>query len=104
VPRFKGLGSDIGAYELAPSIGLRPAADGSLAVEYEFKANDTNRVSASMDLIDWRSLGTKVADPAGGFEVERVDPSAFQQRFYRVEPMTERLLFESAPRGSNLSE
>jgi hypothetical protein len=85
VSRPKGLASDIGAFELAPQLLLRSLPEGKLRLDYAFQAGRTNLVDATTKLVDWASLGVKVADTNGVFELEQLDPALFPVRFYRVQ-------------------
>jgi hypothetical protein len=85
VPRPKGLASDIGAFELSPSLTLSAAGLGRVRIDYSFKAGQTNSVSTSTDLLNWVLLGTRVSDPNGVFEIEEVDREQFPNRFYRIQ-------------------
>jgi hypothetical protein len=51
----------------------------------QFQASQTNAVSASTNLTDWLSLGLRVSDTNGLFQIEEVDPMHLPIRFYRVQ-------------------
>lgn len=88
VARPKGSGCDIGAFELAPALKLT-GGDGEVRVEYFFRSSQTCEVSVSADLAHWTSLGSRVANAEGSFEIERVDPSKAPRRFYAIKNAAE---------------
>jgi hypothetical protein len=85
VSRPKGLACDIGAFELTPTLTLTASSTNTALVNYAFRANQTNLVSASPDLASWVTLGTRVTDTNGVFQIEEVNLSTSPIRFYRVD-------------------
>jgi hypothetical protein len=85
VPRPQGFGCDIGAFELIPMLLLSSGQLGKVRVDYQFQASRTNAFSASTNLTDWLSLGLRVSDTNGLFQIEEVDPAQLPIRFYRVQ-------------------
>ena len=76
----------IGAFELAPRIVLTSIAPGLNKVEYIFQAGRTNLFSVSSNLVDWLSLGLRIADTNGVSSIESVDSESSPRRFYKAEP------------------
>jgi hypothetical protein len=86
VLRPQVLHCDIGAFELAPTLTLARAPSGVVNLQYQFRAGATNEVSASTNLTNWLSLGTRVSDTNGMFRLEDADASQLPWRFYKVWP------------------
>ena len=88
VSRLRGLAGEIGAFELAPQLTLSRTSQGNVSLEDVFQAGDTNRHSASTDLIRWVELRTSAADTNGVSRVEDSDAAQLPARFYRVQIRT----------------
>jgi hypothetical protein len=84
VARPFGSASDIGAFELIPTLSIGRAALSSVQIQYCFEPLKSYALSASTNLIDWVSLGTRTSDTNG--VILFTDPISTQQpqRFYRV--------------------
>jgi hypothetical protein len=84
VTRPVGAASDIGAFELTPTLTLARSADGSVRVDYTFRPNQPHQVAVSTNLVDWLPLDTGSSNANGFWEF--LDPSApGPYRFYRVQ-------------------
>jgi hypothetical protein len=88
VPRPQGFACDIGAYELAPKLGLTVQPEGKAVLSFSFLPGLTNRISASTNLSDWALLGTRVSDTNGSFQFEDSRIPATAGSFYRVQIRT----------------
>ena len=58
-----------------------------MTLQYAFQASQTNRVTASTNLINWLLLGTEVSDANGIFEFLDVESKELDLRFYKVQPV-----------------
>jgi fibronectin-binding autotransporter adhesin len=90
VRRLQGFASDIGAFELAPTLQLASVEGGKTRVNCLFQANRTNLFNASTDLLEWTPLGSRISDTNGVSQIEEVDISEKVHRFYQMQSLPSR--------------
>jgi hypothetical protein len=71
---------------VTPKLTLARLPEGTVTMNYQFEAGQTNSISGSTNLIDWVLLGTRVTDANGSFDLEDPNSMGIPMRFYRVEP------------------